>query len=440
MASVSNDPSTFKGPVGPLRHRCPQCTATGPQLLRCGACRAVRYCSREHQAAHRPQHKSACNKIKKARAKLLEEDGLVRNATEDFMTPANAFETHVGRFWGLLSTRDYMRARFALADRLCSLGTLDGVQEALQHMQDMLRLCRSDNMGLRDMVPALMLRLDLDQECYDFVKWWATCDPDGRYDWGDMSLPHLNIHGADVLENVDFFGKYPALCHIVAILLLKLKLLVDIRNLKMTRKILASRHLPHDLWQAIELSVIRSPLSLKLQKESPESLLKTERKLLDQTRQLGAAVVEANHSFMFSLFDPDEALCAEPAPYSMGSWEEMALAMQRSYASWWEMEGVLDLLNDARACAARDSEDEIDDMMEGEARRLGSRTAEEMLSDVSVNRIWGYLDWAVENASYLGPWSDRPSEQHTRENKETWAQAMAEEAEFDEWTESDQED
>ncbi|UPK97383.1 hypothetical protein LCI18_008318 [Fusarium solani-melongenae] len=351
---------------------------------------------------------------------------------QDFMTPANAFETHVGRFWGLLSSRDYRRARFALADLLCSLGTFGGVHEALQHMQDMLRLCRrSDNMGLRDAVPALMLRLDLDQECYDFVKWWATCDPDGRYDWSDTSLPHLNIHGADVLEN------YPALCHLVAILLLKLKLLVDIRNLKMTRKILASRHLPHDLWKSIELSGIRSPLSLKFQKESPELLLKTEGKLLDQTRQLGAAVVEADHNFMFSLFDPDEALCAEPAPYSMGSWEEMALAMQRSYASWWEMEGVLDLLNDARACAARDSENEIEDMMEGETRRFGGRTAEEMLSDVSVNRIWGYLDWAVENASYLGPWSDRPSEQHTRENREAWAQAMAEDAEFGERAESD---
>lgn len=104
------------------------------------------------------------------------------------------------------------------------------------------------------------------------------------------------------------------------------------------------------------------------------------------------------------------------------------------------MEGVLDLLNDARACAARDSEDEIEDMMEGEARRLGCRTAEEMLSDVSVNRIWGYLDYAVENVSYLDPWSERPSEQHTRKNKEGWAQAMAEEEESDEWADIDRED
>ncbi|KAJ4324086.1 hypothetical protein N0V84_004052 [Fusarium piperis] len=378
------------------------------------------------------------DRIKKARAKLAEEDRLVRNATEDFITPANAFETHVGRFWGIMSTRDYMRARFALADHLRLLGTLDGAREALEHMRDMIRLCRSDNMGVRDKVPTLMLRLDLDQECYDFIKWWETCDPDGRYDWGDMTLPHLNIHGANVLEDADFFTEFSALNNIVAILLLKLKLLVDIRNLQVTRKVLGPSNLPHHLWQSIELSGVRSPLSVKLQKESPKSLLKIEKKLLDQIRQIGANLVKANGNYMFCLFDPDIALCERPDAYSTGSWQEMALAMQSSYAAWWETEGVLDLLNDARACAARDSEDEIEDMMKAEAGRLGSRTAKEMMEDVSVNRIWGYLDWAVENASYLGPWSDRPSEQHTRENREAWAQAVAEDAEFDEWAESDE--
>ncbi|KAM5343752.1 hypothetical protein ACJ41O_012289 [Fusarium nematophilum] len=379
-------------------------------------------------------HKSACTKVRKARAKLAEEDRRVRNATADFSTPANAFETHVGHFWGIVGTRDYMRARFALTEHIRLLGTFDGVHEALDHMQDMLRLCRSDNMGLRNIVPAMMLRLDLDQECYDFVKWWATCDPDGHYDWGDMTLPHLNIHGADVLEEPGFFGEYPDLNHGVALLLLKLKLLVDIRNLKITRKILASRRLPFDLWGLIEPLVVRSPLSASLQRESPKSLCGIETKLLNQTRQLGATVVKANNSFMFHLFDPDEALCERPEAYSTGSWEEMALAMQNSYAAFWETEGVLDMLNDARACAARDSENEIEDMMEVEARRSRAdsrRTAEELLADVSVNRIWGYLEYAVENASYLGPWPERPSERHTRENREAYARALAEDAEFD---------
>lgn len=67
------------------------------------------------------------------------------------------------------------------------------------------------------------------------------------------------------------------------------------------------------------------------------------------------------------------------------------------------------------------------------------------MADVSVNRIWGYLDYAVENASYLGPWSERPSERHTREDRESWARAAAEDAELEDlldeeaWSGSDSE-
>ncbi|KAI1075525.1 hypothetical protein F5B20DRAFT_585121 [Whalleya microplaca] len=423
------DVTPYKGPVGCLTHRCPLCPsrpATGSPLLRCAGCRAFRYCSREHQVAHRPEHKSSCSKIKKARANLDQEDDKVRNATADFMTPANAFETGVGRFWGIFSTRDYMRARSSLAHQLLLLGTLDSVGEGLEHLRDMLRLCRSDNLGVRDTVPATMLRLDLDQECYDFIKWWATCDPDGTYDWGDMSLPYLNLHGADALEDPDFLvGEYSSLNFLVALLILKLKLLVDIRNLKITRKILGRRHVPIELQIHIEQHVVRSPLSAKLQNEPHASLLKTEMKLMSQTRQIGASIVKNNEHFMFYLFEPEEVLCDSPEYYSRGSWEEMVLAMQHSYAAWWETEGVLDMLNDARACAARDSELEIDAWMKDETARKG-RTATELLDDLSVNRIWGYLDYAVENAAYLGPWSERPSEQHTRENRE----AMTSDDEF----------
>ncbi|KAL7910473.1 hypothetical protein GGI35DRAFT_448917 [Trichoderma velutinum] len=428
MVNTTSSASDYKGIKGPLRHRCSHCQAAGPKLLRCNGCLVIRYCNREHQAAHWPEHKSACSKIKKARAKLAEEDLAVRNAGDDsFMTPANAFETHVGHFWGIVSTRDYMRARMSLVVKLLLQGTLGSVSEAHEHMRDMLRLNRSDNMALRDMLPAVMLRLDLDQECYDFVKWWATCDSDGEYDWGDMTLPYLNLHGADVFEDPKFLiVEHAELNPLVAVLLLKLKLLVDIHNLKITRKILARSRLPVELHKTIELAVVRSPLSTKFQKEVSGSLLQIESTLLSHIRRLGAVVVEANGDFIFHLFDPDEALCSMPETCTRGCWDEVALAIQHSYAAWWETVGVLDLLQDARMCAARDAEDEVADMMKEmtfKSEAGSQRMAKALLEDASVNRIWECLDYAAENASWLGSWSERPSERHTRPSKQSWARA-----------------
>lgn len=199
--------TNFKGPRGQLIHRCGLCLEPRNKLSMCTGCNAVRYCSREHQVEHRPKHKAECLKIKKSRNKLAREEDLVRNATPDFMTPANAFETNVGHFWGILSTRDYMRARFALADSLRRIGTLDGVVEGLAHMQDMIRLCRTDNMGVRELVPFMMLQLDMDQECYDFIKWYETEGQRRDYDWGDMDLPFLNVKNANPFEDADFIGQ-----------------------------------------------------------------------------------------------------------------------------------------------------------------------------------------------------------------------------------------
>jgi hypothetical protein len=92
-----------------------------------------------------------------------------------------------------MNTRPYMRARFDLANKVRQTSTLDGVSEGYDHLMDMLRLCHGDNMGVRNLVPALMLQLDKDQECYDFVKWWQTEGQRGDYNWGDATLPYRKL-------------------------------------------------------------------------------------------------------------------------------------------------------------------------------------------------------------------------------------------------------
>lgn len=56
------------------------------------------------------------------------------------------FEEGEGHFWGILETRPYMRAREGLAHVLWFLGKRD---EAIEQMQEMLRLNPNDNQGVR---------------------------------------------------------------------------------------------------------------------------------------------------------------------------------------------------------------------------------------------------------------------------------------------------
>ncbi|KAI1395490.1 hypothetical protein F4819DRAFT_478315 [Hypoxylon fuscum] len=108
-----------------------------------------------------------------------------------------------------------MQTRFALVEALLEVQTPDAVQAALDHLMKMFRIRRNDNMGIQSLIPAVMLRLGKDQECYDFVKWHHTCDPDGTYDWSDPDLPYLDVKDADVIEP-----------------LLKFRLLLDLQYLE----------------------------------------------------------------------------------------------------------------------------------------------------------------------------------------------------------------
>jgi len=72
----------------------------------------------------------------------------------------DAFTDDVGHFWGILETRPYMRARQGLARALIDMGQID---EAAEHLNDMLRLNPGDNQGIR----YVLLHLLLDQSRHD---------------------------------------------------------------------------------------------------------------------------------------------------------------------------------------------------------------------------------------------------------------------------------
>ncbi|KAK0710175.1 hypothetical protein B0T26DRAFT_724270 [Lasiosphaeria miniovina] len=325
---VNSDVGAFDW--GPLATKCPVCRVKDG-LLVCGGCKVVHYCGAAHQADHRPTHKSACVAIKKTRAKLEEEEATLRaNPGDNFSMPADVFNNGVGAFWGILDTRDYMRARFAAADALLQVQTVSAVEKALAHFTDMLRLCRSDNLGVRDIVPGLLLRLGREQECYDFIKWWATINDEDRYngdyDWGNYELPHLDLHGEDPFEAIDRVAA-GSLSHVVILTLLKLRLILDLERFENG---LGEWDRPlGSLVQKRVRSRSRSAISTKELRKQYQKLLR---------------IVHDHNSHFWEMLVGGETPVMQQV-YTNGSVEEAHLALYQCLPAWEESEDAIVMLD-----------------------------------------------------------------------------------------------
>ncbi|KAJ3104688.1 hypothetical protein HDU97_008964 [Phlyctochytrium planicorne] len=156
----------------------------------------------------------------------------LRSRPKDAFFPG--FDESVGHFWGLIDTRDYMRARCELVLQLIKCGPLASFELALKGCMDCLRLCRSDNLGMRMLIPELFLRLEKFQECYDF-----SIDR-SDYDFGDLKLPFMNIKNANVFENFDW-GKSTILNHLSAAAFIKLRLIECVREMSTVEQYLTEK-------------------------------------------------------------------------------------------------------------------------------------------------------------------------------------------------------
>ncbi|KAI8947763.1 hypothetical protein F4801DRAFT_559572 [Xylaria longipes] len=316
---------------------CPVCypnLRSQTQLLLCSGCKVVHYCSVDHQKKHRPKHKAACTFIIKSREKLEKEEATLRAHPGDIPPPTNVSENGVGRFWVLTETRGYMKARFAAADALLQIDTIKAVEKALAHFQDMLRLCRSDDLGIRDIIPSLLLRLGREQECYDFLKWWAVIDDE--HDWGDVSPPYLDICGADAFEAVDAFASHLGFSQLVILALLKLRLYLDIEVYDPQYMAFGSHW---SSWPPTPAKIMR-PIGEIAQKKvrtiTGSDVPEISKSLKDQYQALFGMVHKKIPHFWEALVDTSEDTPSLPSAYSHGSVEEAILGFYQCKKAWEE--------------------------------------------------------------------------------------------------------
>lgn len=340
--------------------RCPVCRAT-KNLLRCGGCKVVNYCGPAHQSSDRPEHKTECNAIKKARQILEQAEAELRAKPSDFALPEDVFNTAVGHFWGILDTRPYMRARFAFVEALLKAKDCKpAVELALDNLLDMLRLCRGDNMGLRDFVPALMLRLGREQECYDFIKWWAT-GTDADYDWSDTTLPYLNVHGADCFEPVDkLISEYGSLSHLVILTLLKLRFYLELESFQVEAESSVPFGAPLDVSDIDTMRPLGEIVRSKLKKMSMEEGCIMVDTLKEQYDTLRRAVSDRNPWFWDLLVEEEDPSLV--AHYSHGSKEEAELTLKICLHAWQETEDAILMISTDTTDSAPAYESCLDDV------------------------------------------------------------------------------
>ncbi|KAG5657953.1 hypothetical protein KAF25_006904 [Fusarium avenaceum] len=117
--------------------------------------------------------------------------------------------------------------RLARVDELLQSDSQDDAELALLELWDMLKGDRADPLGVSDIIPHVLLRVGGEQECYDFIKWWAFHGSKSPTD--NRISPFFTTKGANACEFPHaLLQKGLSLSHLVALTLLKLRLFLDL--------------------------------------------------------------------------------------------------------------------------------------------------------------------------------------------------------------------
>lgn len=231
-----------------------------------------------------------------------------------------------------------MRARFAAADALLKVGTSVAIQDALERFMSVLQLDRSDTLGVRHIIPGLLLQLDRVQECYDFLKWWAIVGRNRDYDWSDTTQPFLNIRNADVFEPIDIFcSKGTSLGHLVILTLVKLSLYLDLGAYQSHSGSFGSSFeeidRPIGRLARSKIGILGMGISKKV------------KALERQYEKLCRVVHDANPHFWPALVDEGAETLTPPSSYSRGDKDEANLVLYQCRPAWQEIEDAILMVN-----------------------------------------------------------------------------------------------
>ncbi|KAJ5160306.1 uncharacterized protein N7482_007310 [Penicillium canariense] len=318
----------------------------------CPSCVAIRYCSDHHRKLDRPSHRLICEAIRSCRTDVEEESQRLRQ------TPESYFNINTGIFWELPETTKYLVALAMLVQSFRQIKHKASIELQLTHIVHVLRLGRRDFMGYRYQVPALMLRLHKDQECYDFLKWWIHKIPSkininirllSLPSMQNLNLPCVGCRNENPFEPVNFFSDKIPITTLIPLTLLKIKLLFDLERLELSTSIFGLR-LPAEISILIMEHV---PISNAVAGDngfiaSKKARRTTITRLKEQIHLLYCEIKDRNPHFWSAMVYPvhqRESIAANSLPRTVS---EVQTLVRWNYESWIETPGAIAVMQNLK--------------------------------------------------------------------------------------------
>ncbi len=169
----------------------------GQSIKNCSRCSVVKYCSKKCQREdYTNGHKEACAKIEKHKKEADDLTEKLKAVPVGNNKVENAFETRVGRFSEQMASsiggkdfqpKEYLKAKFGLAQQIMALAEKhedrDLYERLCRDLLEIKRLDHTDVLGVRSILPFVLLILGRDNDCYGFIKWHLSRDE--NYDWSN---------------------------------------------------------------------------------------------------------------------------------------------------------------------------------------------------------------------------------------------------------------
>jgi len=323
---------------------CGVCNKTGKNS-RCSRCRLQYYCCKDHQQADYDNHKLICKSIFDDRKDLARTFAYLHRHVPDSEFGGDPFEVMENPFWTHPTLRLLRIITEWYIKNVAKLDSTTAVRERLEESMRLIRYTRGESDGVWQQIPYCMIRLDDDQKAFDTIMSCQGRPTVHSWEWFDTDLPIFHVRGTnpytrDITMSPDAFN----ISHMCAFLLLKIKLRLDLDELRSAIPLRKLNMLPNELIDKIVLENVRSPITLARRWLLNGRANKGMSNKLDvQIHKYFQAIKDCCPAILTFLADP-RPLCSSCTRRAGGDIADVQLTHYTSLQTWENSTGALNVL------------------------------------------------------------------------------------------------